>query len=211
MSNMRTVLAMAITAIAMSACSVSSPPATEVTPAPSATSAAGTLDLPGFTEQNLLHHMIVGDSIEVAMAKRAADRSTNTAVKDFATMLVNDHGTHMQQLIALGTKENINRTPYAGDSSYAHMMKGMAELPDTSWAPTSDQSFVRHQIMHHAHELALLKSARPTARDNEFEKLIDATVPVLRRHLSQAQQVGLQIGVDTSTTMTGMMHHPPSR
>ena len=208
MSNTRTVLAMTVAAIALSACSVSSPPATEVTPTPSA---AGTLDLPGFTEQNLLHHLIVGDSLEVAMAQRAAAQSTNTAVKDFATMLVNDHSAHMQQLVALGTKERIARTPYAGDSSYVHMMKGMTELPDSAWAPTADQSFVKHQIMHHAHELALLKSTRPAAHDEEFEKAIDATVPVLQRHLSRAQQVGLQIGVDTSTTMPGMMHHPPAR
>lgn len=211
MSNTKTVLTMTITTIAMAACTVGSPPATEVSPTAGPTvSAAGTLDVPGLTEPNLFHHMIVGDSLEVAMAQRAAARSTNPAVKDFATMLANDHSAHMQQLIALGTKEKIDRVPYAGDSSYAHMMKGMMELPDTAWAPTSDQSFVKHQIMHHAHELALLKSGRSAAHDNDFEKAIDATVPVLQRHLSQAQQIGLQIGVDTSTTMTGM-RHPPTR
>jgi uncharacterized protein (DUF305 family) len=213
MTDTRKTITTMVAAAALAGCSVSSPPVTVATPSGMATaSASGTLDLPGFTEQNLMHHMIVGDSVEVAMSQRAAARTTNAAVRDLATMLASDHIEHMQKLIALSARDHIERSPYAGDTSGMHMMHAvMMEMPDSAWAATSDQAFVRHQIMHHAHELAMLRAERPAAHDDEFEKVIDATVPVLQQHLARAQQVGLQIGVDTASAMSGMMHHPPAR
>ena len=51
-----------------------------------------------YTQKNLVDHLIIGDSIEVEMAKLAAMRTQNTAVRDFANMLVTDHEGHLEAL-----------------------------------------------------------------------------------------------------------------
>jgi predicted outer membrane protein len=60
-----------------------------------------------------------------------------------------------------------------------------------------DRAFIRSQIRHHEREIATLRALRPAARDDDLQKDIDRTMPVLERHLARAKIVAAQLGMPT--------------
>jgi putative membrane protein len=59
-------------------------------------------------DSTFLTDAIKGDNGEVAIGKLAQAQGQSQAVKDFATLLVSDHGAHKQELAALAQSAGIS-------------------------------------------------------------------------------------------------------
>jgi putative membrane protein len=150
-------------------------------------------DVTTFSQKNLVNHLIVGDSIEIEMAQVAANRTQNAAVKDFANQLVTDHKAHLEQLTKFAASASVGREANPSDTSAAHLSAQLASLKTLPADSTLDRAFVQGQIEHHQATINTLKSMRSAATDAEVQKDIDATLPVLEKHLSTAQQLASQL------------------
>jgi putative membrane protein len=150
-------------------------------------------DVTMFSQKNLVNHLIVGDSIEVEMAQLAASRTQNAAVKDFANQLVTDHKAHLDQLSKFAANAAIGREANASDTSGAHLAGLLAGLKTMPADSTFDRAFVQEQIAHHQAVINSLKTMRAAAKDADLQKDLDATLPVLEKHLSTAQQLASQL------------------
>jgi putative membrane protein len=159
------------------------------------------------TQKNVVDHMIVGDSIEVEMAQLAAMRTQNTAVKDFANLLVTDHRKHLDNLRKLAGKGDIGREANATDTSGAQAARIFGQLQSMAADSGFDRSFIREQIQHHQREIDGLKMLRPAAKDDDLQHDIDRTMPILQQHLSRAKAVAAQLGMPSDTIPT----KPPQR
>jgi putative membrane protein len=151
-------------------------------------------DVTMFSQKNLVNHLIVGDSIEVEMAQLAASRTQNAAVKDFANQLVTDHKAHLEQLNKFAASASIGREANASDTTATHLSGLLAGLKTMPADSTFDRAFVQEQIEHHQAAINGLKSTRASATDAELQKDIDATLPILEKHLATAQQLASQLG-----------------
>lgn len=145
------------------------------------------------SQKNVVDHMIVGDSIEVEEAQLAMTRSQNAAVKDFANMLVTDHRGHLDKLHKLAGKSDIGREANSADSSGVAAAATLAQLQSMGGDAAFDKAFVNSQIQSHMREIAALKTLRGAAKDDDLQKDIDATIPVLDRHLARAKTVLAQL------------------
>jgi len=150
-------------------------------------------DVVTFSQKNLVNHMIVGDSIEVAMAQLAASRTQNGAVKDFANQLITDHTAHLEKLNKLAGKSDIGREANPSDASGARLAGQLASLQSMPADAGFDRAFVQDQIEHHEASIKDLKAMRAAAKDDDVQHDIDATLPVLEKHLSTAQQLAAQL------------------
>jgi uncharacterized protein (DUF305 family) len=56
-----------------------------------------------------------------------------------------------------------------------------------------DLVFVQEQITHHQAAIDGLKKMRAAAKDDDVQKDIDKTLPILETHLSRATQVAAQL------------------
>ena len=56
-----------------------------------------------------------------------------------------------------------------------------------------DRAFVQAQITHHQAAINGLKKMRAAAKDDDVQKDIDKTLPVLETHLSRANEVAAQL------------------
>jgi len=157
--------------------------------------AAGDVALRTRAEQQLMNSIIVGDSLEAAMAQRVAARTQNAAVKELATMLATDHTAHAQSLAELSKSEKVGRLADPSDTTAIRQARVIVQLDSMAVGKFLDQAFVREQITHHANAIATLKAKRPLAHDDDFEKAIDQTIPLLQKHLEKAKTVGTQLGV----------------
>ena len=158
-------------------------------------------DVMVYTQKNLVDHMIVGDSVELEMAQLAAMRTQNTAVKDFANMLVADHRAHLDALRKLADKHDIGRQALAADTASAGAIRALADLRSMSTADSAfDQAFVRDQIEHHKQEIISLKMFGGAAKDDDLKEDIQHTRPVLERHLARAREVAAHLGMPADTS-----------
>ena len=146
-------------------------------------------DVSMFTQKNLINHLIVGDSLEVAMAQLALTRTQNAAVKEFANQLLTDHSAHLETLNKLAGKSDIGREANPADTSGAHLAGVLKSLQSMAADSGFDRAFVQEQITHHQAAIDGLKKMRAAAKDDDVQKDIDKTLPVLESHLSRATQV----------------------
>jgi putative membrane protein len=145
--------------------------------------------------------MIVADSLEVEEAQLAMTRTQNAAVKDLANMLVTDHKAHLDNLRKLAGKSDIGREANSGDSSASIAAATFGQLQSMGADAGFDKAFVEAQIQTHTREIATLKALRAAAKDDDLQKDIDATLPVLDRHLARAKAVSAQLAAPANAPM----------
>lgn len=153
-----------------------------------------------YTEKNLVDHLIVGDSVEVEMAKLAAMRTQNVAVRDFANMLVTDHQGHLESLRKVASEHDVGRQALASDTSGAAAIRTLTSLQSMAADSGFDREFIRQQIDHHKQELIALKMFGGAAKDDDVKEDIKHVTPVLERHLARARAVAAQLGMPADTT-----------
>lgn len=164
------------------------------------TTATSNGDVVIFTQKNVVDHLIVGDSLEVQTAQLAALRTQNAAVKEFANMLVADHTKHLENLNKLAGKSDIGRELNTADTIAAAGARALTSLSAMSADSGFDRAFIAQQIQHHERALADLTLLRPAAKDDDLQQDIDATRPVLEKHLAQARVVAAQLGAPADST-----------
>jgi putative membrane protein len=175
-------------------------------PTVSETASGTVIDAPGFnavdaevyrsmTDANIMAHMIVGDSLEIEMARLAAERAGDPEVREFARMLVDEHSRHLATSLEMARDEDIGSVPADGDRHAVTLRRMTSQLRTMGSSPAFDRAFLRYQIRHHDHELNALRAMRPAARDDDLEQHIDETLPVIERHLNRARELGSRLGV----------------
>jgi putative membrane protein len=170
------------------------------------TTSAG--DVSAFSQKNLINHQIIDDSLEVEMAQLAISRSQNAAVKEFANQLLTDHSAHLATLNKLAGKSDIGREANAADTSGAHfagVLKSLQSMNGSSF----DQAFVQAQITHHQEAIQDLQKYRASAKDDDVQKDIDKTLPVLEKHLSTATTVAATLSKPGLKSDSSRMAKPP--
>lgn len=152
------------------------------------TSAGG--EVSKLTQKQIVHRLIVGDSIEIAMAQLAVERTKNPAVKDFANTLITDHRAPLDSLRALSAKPDVGREEVGGDLDGVRVLAQLRTMPADS---TFDRAFIAAQIESHQRAIDLVKKSRASVTSPEVQQLVDKTTPVFERHLAAAKVVSGQI------------------
>jgi len=174
-------------------------------------------DVMMMNQKQVVNHMIVGDSLEVQMAQIAAARSQNAAVKNFANVLIADHTKHLAALRKLAGKRDIGREGNVADSGGMRTERMLSRMQSMTADSSFDRGFVSQQIRHHMRALAELNALRSASKDDDLQQDIDATRPVLERHLALARGLAAQMGIPADTGrmgrrgMNGMNRGAPSR
>ncbi|MFL5607889.1 MAG: DUF4142 domain-containing protein [Gemmatimonadaceae bacterium] len=151
-------------------------------------------EISGLNNANIVAHLVAGDSLEVALSRLGVDRAQNTAVRDFAQRMVNEHSAHLQMARQMATQGNIQPMPAPADTADAGMASRIvSRLSGTGTGPEFDRRLMRAEVTMHQHMLHELTAVRPQATGAALD-LIDHTVPVVRQHLTDAQTIWRQVG-----------------
>jgi putative membrane protein len=175
-------------------------------PTVSESSSGTVIDAPGFNavdaevyrsmnDANIMSHIILGDSLEVEMARLASERAGDPEVREFARMLVDEHSRHLATSLEMARDEDIGSIPADGDRHGVTLRRMLSQLRTMNASPAFDRTFLRYQIRHHEHDINALRAMRPAARDDDLEQHIDETLPALERHLSRARELGSRLSV----------------
>ena len=152
----------------------------------------------------MIHH---SNQSEIALASLAKQKSSNSAVKDYAEAIINDHQKADDEVQSFATSHNIALKQYvhgqtatgesanpmgtagtAGGGTAEHK-KPIDELSQLK-GPEFDRQFTRTMADTHRKVIEHLKTIRanPTT-DRDLAQLIDKLLPMEQKHDSAAQQL----------------------
>jgi putative membrane protein len=126
----------------------------------------------------------IGGMAEVEFSKLALAKTTNGKVKDFATMMVNDHGKANQDLMAIAKSKSIS-LPLILDDKH---QKDLDDLNKKTGADF-DKIYVDHMVDDHQKKEKLLKDQAENGTDQELKAFARKTLPVVQAHLETIKNI----------------------
>jgi putative membrane protein len=150
-----------------------------------------------------LHHV---NQMEIDLGK-AAQKSTNAAVKSYGDTLVKDHQSNDKDLTAYAKSRKLATIPAdkpeteADKQEHKAMMSKMATLKTLKGAEF-DREFLSMMATDHDKEIAKLDVAIGATTDTDLQTLLKATKPVLQRHADSARDLQNNAQASTTTTPT---------
>lgn len=121
----------------------------------------------------------VGGMAEVAMGKMALEKSTNAKVKEFANMMVNDHGKVNAELMEIAKTKNIT-LPTMVDEDHQKKMDDLSKKTGADF----DKAYTAAMVDGHKSTLKLMQDEAKDGIDVELKAFAAKTAPVVDGHLT---------------------------
>jgi len=136
------------------------------------------------TDRSFITSAEQGNLAEVDTAKMVQQRTTDPAVKDFASRMVTDHTRASQQLKALASSEGITlpAEPIATERTQNEQWKKLsgAKLNDT---------YLRDQLEDHQQAISVFENEIEHGKDQAVKNYAEQTLPVLQDHIRIAEDL----------------------
>ena len=159
------------------------PPATAATPATGDMANA-------WTDANVVDVLTVANQGEIDYSQVGVDKATNPSVKQFAQLMVKDHGTMLDAVKSLATKLNV--TPAANDKVsdlQKENQKDIADLNGKAAGKDFDHEFMEEQVDMHQETLDLLNDLDGKTTNADLKAAIAEAKPKVQAHLDQAKAI----------------------
>jgi putative membrane protein len=135
-------------------------------------------------DQAFLEKAAHGGIAEVQLAQLAQQKSQSDQVKQFAQKMIDDHTENNQQLVKLADSKNVT-PPMEPDAVQQKMERGLEAVS----GQTFDRTYITGQIRAHEAMLKLFRGEAAHGRDPDLRAFAAQTVPVIREHLSLAEEL----------------------
>jgi predicted outer membrane protein len=144
------------------------------------------------TDANILQHMTMSDSLEIAMANVALQHTQRNSVRRLARTIIADHSRSLSTGRTIARQNDIPLQLAPGDTSGMHgyMMLDRLQNAGTDF----DRIYLGSQIRLHRHMLAELEALRSSARSTPVRQHVLDDIEPVQRHLDQAQQIATSLG-----------------
>lgn len=131
---------------------------------------------------------------EIEQAQLAKVKATNQRVKNFATMMINQHTQLKQKDAQLARK--LTLTPEDNSVAQELTNKGARMLADLKMvdATAFDKMYMESQVKQHREVLQMLDAQLiPQARESELKASLEKARAMVQMHLTEAQQIQQQL------------------
>lgn len=126
----------------------------------------------------------VGGMAEVELGKMALDKSSNAQVKEFATMMVKDHGMANTELMAIAKQKNIT-LPTTVDDEHKKKMEDLSKKTGSDF----DKAYVDAMVDGHKSTLKLMEDESKDGKDADLKAFATKTAPIVQSHLQMINKI----------------------
>jgi len=137
------------------------------------------------SETSFVNHAAEDGMFEVEIAKVAATKATDPAVKSFAQRLVDDHTAANDKLRQIAASHNITLPA----SMPASKQKDIDRLNKLSGAQFDREFIQMVGIKDHKTDIDMFEKISKDAKASDLRDFAQSTLPTLREHLAQAQKL----------------------
>jgi putative membrane protein len=162
---------------------LATPPATATTPSTGDVAS-------GWTDANVVDALTAANQGEVDYSKIGVDKATNPAVKDFAQLMVKDHGAMLDDVKNLTSKLNV--TPAVNDKVNDLMQENQKDINDLNGKTVGkdfDHEFMEEQVDMHQETIDLLNDLDSKTTNPDIKAAIAAAIPKVQGHLDKAKAI----------------------
>jgi len=142
-------------------------------------------------DARFLKNAAQGGMAETQLGELGKTKATKKGVKDFAAMIVADHGKANEELKSLASQKGVE---LPGDIEAGQKM-AQSKLERLSGAEF-DKEFVEQMITDHKKAIDLFEDAPKDAKDGGVKSFADKTLPTLRGHLQHAEALKKDVGAE---------------
>jgi len=121
---------------------------------------------------------------EVQLAELASGKTQNGEVKDFAALMIDDHGKANRELATLAKAARL-RVPDAPSPEHKVAYMELKGLDGGAF----DVAYMRNQLQEHQKAAILLEWEINSGQDAPLQQFASQTLPVVLRHLEMAKKV----------------------
>lgn len=125
-----------------------------------------------------------GGIAEVEMGKLALEKSTNAQVKEFATMMVSDHGKVNTELASIAGMKNIT-LPTMIDEDHQKKINDLTKKTGMDF----DKAYVNSMVDGHKSTLKLMEKEAKDGQDADLKAFASKTAPMVQSHLDMIQKI----------------------
>ena len=161
------------------------PPATATTPTPATGDVSG-----GWTDANVVDVITVANQGEVDYSQIGAEKATNASVKQFAQLMVKDHGAMLDAVKNLATMLNV--VSAANDKVNDLQKESQKDITDLNGKKVGkdfDKEFMEEQVDMHQETLDLLNDLDGKTTNADLKAAIAEAKPKVQAHLDQAKAI----------------------
>jgi len=126
----------------------------------------------------------VGGMAEVELGKMALEKSSNAQVKEFATMMVKDHGMANTELMAIAKQKNIT-LPSTVDDEHKKKMEDLSKKTGADF----DKAYVNAMVDGHKSTLKLMEDESKDGKDADLKAFATKTAPIVQSHLQMINKI----------------------
>jgi putative membrane protein len=126
----------------------------------------------------------VGGMAEVELGKLALTKTTDPKVKEFANMMVQDHGKANEELIAIAKTKNIT-LPTIVDDEHKKKMEDLQKLSGADF----DKQYAIAMVDGHESTLKLMQGESKEGKDAELKAFATKTAPIVQTHLTMITNI----------------------
>ncbi|TCD12142.1 DUF4142 domain-containing protein [Pedobacter frigidisoli] len=126
----------------------------------------------------------VGGMAEVELGKMALEKGTNQQVKDFASMMVKDHGMANTELMDISAKKNIT-LPSTVDEEHKKIMDDLSKKTGADF----DKAYVDAMVSGHKATLKLMEDESKNGADADLKAFATKTSPTVQGHLVMINKI----------------------
>lgn len=122
--------------------------------------------------------------MEVQLGEIASKTATADQVKQFAQMMVTDHGKANEEVKALAAQKNIAIPSTPGEKHQKHITDVQGKT-----GADFDREYMSMMVDHHEEDIRKFEHASENASDPDIKAFAGKTLPVLRQHLEKAKTI----------------------
>jgi putative membrane protein len=135
-------------------------------------------------DRKFLNEAADGGMAEVELGKLALQKAADAGVRNFGQRMVDDHSKANGELrqLAAGKGVDLAQAPSAKNRN---LQRRLASLRGTSF----DKAYMTDMVADHKEDVAAFQRESNWARDPQVKSFATQTLPTLRDHLKQAQEI----------------------
>jgi len=172
--------------------------AATATPSDSGASAGGgasaTTPKGGLSDSNIVALLDEANKADSAAGAVALKKATDPDVKAFAKLMMAEHHAMRVQGEALAKQLGVAPKPPERDPLAGYVRNEMDALKKTAKSAEFDRTYIDHEVSIHQAVLDFANQARVTTQTAELRDLIEKAIPIVKKHLDQAQGIQKKLG-----------------
>ena len=140
------------------------------------------------SQDKFLSEAAAGGMAEVELGRLAQTKAQNAEVKQFAEMMITDHGRASVELKSLATRKNISLPTSVGGKHIATIQR-LQNLAGSEF----DRAYVDAMVEDHESDVRLFEMQARGAPDSDVKGFAEKTLPTLQRHLERIRAIQTKI------------------